>query len=299
MGYRFGCYVGIYLALFFGWRPSPANWGVISTLVMQHVAAHRPAHPKRDGPEGFIAYQYVDDGAFVEPWVGLRPWLSPSLWERAMSEGIGLGAVHAVKRAVDGCAATRSILWCVEICAESGSFTLPPAKALRAQQFIAAAEFDPAMTRIPLKRIQEIRGKLEHRSICNRALSTELRHIDRLLVVREGVVSPKGSLRKLKQAYVDFWDSLGTIRVHLLTGDSLSQSYTTAYSNVLSLEELLSFPESRERLVWLGADATPITVLSGRLYPPVVRNLFIFLLSSIYVKDNRPPTGGFYADRFR
>ena len=27
MGYRFAHYVGIYLALFSGWRPSPVNWG--------------------------------------------------------------------------------------------------------------------------------------------------------------------------------------------------------------------------------------------------------------------------------
>ena len=91
MGYRFANYVGIYLALFFGWRPSPANWGVISTLAMQHVAAHRPASPGRGGPEGFISSQYVGDGAFIEPRVGIRPWLASTLWETAMPKGIGLG----------------------------------------------------------------------------------------------------------------------------------------------------------------------------------------------------------------
>ena len=113
------------------------------------------------------------------------------------------------------------------------------------------------MTRIPLKRIQEIRGKMEHWSVCNRALSTEARHVGRLLVSRDGKVDPRGSLRELKQAYIDFWDSLETMRIHLLTGTSISQSYSSSYSRVLTLEELLSFPDVQPNVIWLGSDATP------------------------------------------
>ena len=152
---------------------------------------------------------------------------------------------------------TRSVLWGIEVCTVAETFTLPPAKTLRAQEFLASADFDPAITRLPIRKIQELRGRLEHWSVCNRALSTELRHADRLLVVTEGEITPKGSLRGLMQAYVDFWDSLETMRIHLLTGGSLSQSYTSSYSSVLSLEELLSFPGSQDRLIWLGPDATP------------------------------------------
>ena len=210
-----------------------------------------------------------------------------------MSFGIGLGSVHTIKHKVAGCAVTRSVLWGVEVCTASESFTLPPAKALRAQEFIAATDFDPAMTRIPLRRIQELRGKLGHWPACNRALSTELRHVDRLLVVREGLISPKGSLRELKQAYVDFWDSDETIRAHLLTGDSLSQAYTSAYSNVLSLEELLSFHESHDRLVWLGSDATP-TQCSAVDYTHRVFNVFSYSFCLEYIsKITGLPPGDF------
>ena len=47
------------------------------------------------------------------------------------------------------------------------------------------------------------------------------------------------------------------MRIHLLTGTSLRQSYSSSYSRVLSLEELLSSPEVQTRVVWLGSDATP------------------------------------------
>ena len=113
------------------------------------------------------------------------------------------------------------------------------------------------MTRIPIEKIQELRGKLEHWRVRNRALATEARHIDRLLVTRNGVIDPRGSVRELKQAYVDFWDSLETLRIHLLTGTSISQSYCSSYSRVITIEELLSFPEVQARVVRLGSDATP------------------------------------------
>ena len=79
MGRRFAHFVAMYLAMFFGWRCSPANWGILSSLLMQYVAAFRPSNQVVEGPESFIAFQYVDDGAFAEPWVGLRPWQSVSL----------------------------------------------------------------------------------------------------------------------------------------------------------------------------------------------------------------------------
>ena len=62
---------------------------------------------------------------------------------------------------------------------------------------------------------------------------------------------------ELKQTYVDFWYSIETMRIHLSTGTSLRHPYSSSYSRVLLLEELLSFPEVQTRVVWLGSDATP------------------------------------------
>ena len=107
MGCRFASFIVMYLALFFGWRPSPANWGIVSTLLMQYVAAYRLVNDYRDGPDSFIAYQYVDDGEFIEPWIGLRPWLSVSLWEYALTGCIGFKALHRKKREVEGDTATK------------------------------------------------------------------------------------------------------------------------------------------------------------------------------------------------
>ena len=30
-------------------------------------------------PESSVAYQYVDEGAFMDPWLGIRPWIESPL----------------------------------------------------------------------------------------------------------------------------------------------------------------------------------------------------------------------------
>ena len=38
MGLQFSEYMILYLSLYFGWKPSPASWGVISALLLQYVS---------------------------------------------------------------------------------------------------------------------------------------------------------------------------------------------------------------------------------------------------------------------
>ena len=83
-----------------------------------------------------------------------------------------------------------------------------------------------------------------------------MRFVDRLLVSRSGITFPKGSTREIKQAYIDFWTCLETIRVHMATDNYWSQSYTTDFAGALTLGEQLSRPGARGRLVWDGSDAT-------------------------------------------
>ena len=165
MGCRFSVYISMYIALFFGWRPSPENCGLASPLLMQYIAAYRPLGEFTDGPEPFIDYQYVDDGAFVEPWIGLRPWPAVSLWERALLECLGTNSAHQKKREIEGDAATKLPLWGIVVCAESETFSMPSDKVGRAREFLATANYDPCVTRLDLRSLQELRGKLEQWSV--------------------------------------------------------------------------------------------------------------------------------------
>ena len=63
-------------------------------------------------------------------------------------------------------------------------------------------------------------------------------------------------MREVRQAYLDFWTSVETIRIHMSTASYWSNTYTTDMAGALSLEERLSFPDVGEKLVWVGSDST-------------------------------------------
>ena len=87
----------MYMSRFFSWRPSAANWGLVTTLLLQYVAAYGPVEEYSDGPESFASYEHFGDGAFVDPRAGLRPWRSVNLWEYALEWRLGLKAIHRKK----------------------------------------------------------------------------------------------------------------------------------------------------------------------------------------------------------
>ena len=256
MGVRFAEYMIVYLSLFFGWKPSPASWGIISSLLLQFVASFIPRDKYAMGPEGFRAYEYVDDGAFAEPWLDTRPWTSVRIWEAGLQSCLGAKALHEDKKKAEGTCATRLTLWGLVVCTESETLSLPEPKLRTAQEFLSQSYFDPGVTRIPLGTIQELRGKAEHWSLCNASLGPELHVIDRLLCSYRGLSQPRGDEPKLKQLYYDFWDTMETIRVNMSDSRWWSTTYTTSFHNILSLQERLSFQPTRSAMMWLGSDAT-------------------------------------------
>ena len=192
------------MSLFFGRRSSPANWGIVSTLSMQFISAHRPASENREGPEAYVSFQYVDDGAFIEPLLSLRPWKCISLWGWGIEKCLGPAAVNTIKREIEGLYDTCVNFWGIDVSTTENTFSLPNDKINKAESFLSTPEFGPRVTRIPSKALQELRGRVEFWSCCNSSLGVEMRFIDRLLVSQSGIINPKGSLREIKQAYIDF-----------------------------------------------------------------------------------------------
>ena len=88
---------------------------------MQYIAAYRPRYEYTDGPESFICYQYVDDWAFAEPCVGLRPWQEVSLWGRASAWCLGTKAIRQKKREVPGNTSEKRLLWGIAVAKNLGS----------------------------------------------------------------------------------------------------------------------------------------------------------------------------------
>lgn len=144
MGCLISISIAMYLAMFFGWRPSPANWGLISTLLMQYVAAFRPRDEYIDGPETFVAFHYVDDGACVEPWAGMRHWQAVALWEHALTTCLGHKSMHRKKREVEGNSDTTIPLWGIIVSAGRDTLSLPSEKLADPVNFWPLAITTPA-----------------------------------------------------------------------------------------------------------------------------------------------------------
>ena len=110
-GLRVANYILLYLSLYFGWKGSPGNWGVIATLTLQYIAAHKPENGNTHGPGSFEAFQFVDDGGFDEPALGLRPWLCSKLWEDCVTKCLAKDAINFKKRELEGTFSTKTLMW--------------------------------------------------------------------------------------------------------------------------------------------------------------------------------------------
>ena len=172
-------------------------------------------------------------------------------------------STKCTKEMADGQASTEITLWGIDINTQKNTFTLPRAKVGRAIEFLAPPEFDVGNTRIPLRKLQELRGEMEHWAVCNIAIRPELAVVDRLLVTAHDAVSPKGNRKEMKQRFLEFWEAIEALLVNLSTPSRWSVSYTASFLGVLALEERLSPPEVAEKVVWVGSDATPHLMCRG------------------------------------
>lgn len=57
----------------------------------------QPEMSRRDGAYGFESKILVDDNVLVEPWIGLRPWVSAETYEEGVRLLLGQSAVNAEK----------------------------------------------------------------------------------------------------------------------------------------------------------------------------------------------------------
>ena len=142
------------------------------------------------------------------------------------------------------------------MCTETEVISLPEEKLRRAQEFLAHPCFDPGVTRMDLKVLQELRRKAEHWSLCNSSLSPELHVIDKLLCSNRGISRPHGTDGLMKQCYFEFWDTMEVFRINMSDPEWWYASYRSPFCSVLTLPERMSFNIERDKAVWVGSDAT-------------------------------------------
>ena len=149
--------VVIYLVSSFGFSGSPGEWGVWGRATEEFHRARKPAQPRRDLSRGFDAKVLVDDCILVEPWVGLRPWVSAEVFEDGVRTMLGEQAVNAEKDLIEGSYRTSQTVWGVVMETDTEKAFLPERRIQKGAALMAEASFDYGCTDITLKELQQFR----------------------------------------------------------------------------------------------------------------------------------------------
>lgn len=127
-------------------------------MLMRYVASFVPTNAHTMAPERLTAYDYVDDGAFAEPWLGIMPWLTVSVWKYGLQQCLGGMSLRTRKKEAEGDCATKIALLGMHICTTTDTIALPPDMGLMNQEFLTNARFGPELTRVRLKLFQDLAG---------------------------------------------------------------------------------------------------------------------------------------------
>lgn len=101
----------IYLVSSFGFSGSPGEWAIWGRSTEEFHRCHRPEESRRDGSYGFESKILVDDNVLIEPWMGLRPWVSSETYEEAVRLMLGESAVNAEKDKEEGDFRTQQTIY--------------------------------------------------------------------------------------------------------------------------------------------------------------------------------------------
>ena len=103
---------------------------------------------------------------------------------------------------------------------EAGAFSLPDAEIDRAIEFLASPDFGPGITRIPMRKLQDLREKVEHWAMYSMAIRLELIVVDVMLVTYQSEVAPKGPESEAKRCYLEFCETIEAVGVNSLAPDA-------------------------------------------------------------------------------
>ena len=145
----FSIFAATYLAQFSGCRPTPANWGIVSTERTQYVSAYCSRADYIDCAESFISYRYVGDGAFLEN-CGFRHWKAVSVWGDSLMRRLGAKVLRCAKREIECNTAAKILLWGVAVCTDTETFSAPRERIDRALEFLVRSVMAPGLHVYPL-----------------------------------------------------------------------------------------------------------------------------------------------------
>ena len=95
----------------FGFSGSPGEWTVWGRATEEYHQAFRRRVGKRDLRFGFKSKILADDNMLVEPYIGLKPWVSAECYEHGVKLMLGDQAVNAEKDKEEGMFCCEQTVW--------------------------------------------------------------------------------------------------------------------------------------------------------------------------------------------
>ena len=257
----------IYLVSSFGFNGSPGEWTAWGRATEEFHRAHRPSQSRRDGATGFDSKVLVDDCVLVEPWLGLRPWVSSEVFEDGVVKMLGEKAVNKEKDAIEGAFKSSQTIWGVIMDTQSEKAFLPEKRILKGAVLLSGVDFDYGNKTLTLKQLQQFRGILTGWAAVIKGLENELKAADHFLGGTDGsaIIKPKlkgeGSPAwETDRRWEDLWELFEVCRWLSAQTDQWEERFCTGLRSMLTPMERLSLPGEWESAAWVSSDATPTVV---------------------------------------
>jgi len=257
----------ISLVACFGGAGSPGEWIVWAWAVQAAHACRYPEWPIWHDVVAFSSSYLMDDQVLVEPYLGVRPFLSN---QAATEVTIGIlweGATNEEKDAVEGTPTTSKMVWGVLMTSTdrdgrhwgTGTASLSAAKLHKNLMVFLDRSLDPGNQRIPILTVQIARGNGEWLAVVQDSVRPELKALDAALKgARRGQLysDPPGTELQIAELWEEFHSAVEFFRVLLCRPELWGRSFTNTLNGMLTLPERLTLPGEGENVVWTSGDAT-------------------------------------------
>eukprot|EP00435_Cladocopium_sp_Y103_P058511 s1062_g20.t1 len=257
----------IYLVSSFGFSGSPGEWCMWGRATEEYHRAHKPAKPRRDMSDGFDAKVLVDDCILVEPWVGLRPWVSAEVFEDGVTKMLGAQAVNQEKDEVEGVFKTTQTVWGIILETHTEKAMLPERRIQKGAVLLSGEVFDFGRQDITLKEMQQFRGILTGWAAIIPGLTNELKAADKFLRGTDGrakvSVNVKGDGSEsweTETAWKDLWELFEVCRWLSSRTSQWDLLFSTSLKEMLPPLERLSLPGELSEAIFVSSDATTSVV---------------------------------------
>ena len=243
----------LYLTLSFGWRASPSYFSQVGEGITVAHSEYAYSDRNRDGADPSSSKLFVDDAIFIEPDLGCREELVISCWEYVCRSLLGKTAINDGKLDLEGTWKEEHIILGFEVNVDKLTIKHPTAKRIDAWHFFDDHMLNPGNRIIAVRKIQEMRGLINHWSCACRFWHYIVSPVNALLSFAEqtGTWIRCGN----DQVWLAFWNLVEHVR-KMGEGDHDWESiFHGTLEQITPVPKRAGRPKSQGKTIWATGDA--------------------------------------------